>query len=81
MSLRDGKISGVVDRSVEARELNYFLDNVKIDIAAFHESLLKEGNYVTAQAVKARYVGTSNQNTTLVDIIKYHEEKMLSILE
>ncbi len=81
ISLWDSKMSRAVGRSIEARELNYFLDNVKVEIAASHESLLKEGKYVTAQAVKARYLGTDNQDATLVDIIKYHEEKMQGTLE
>ncbi len=79
--LWDAKMSRAVGRSIEARELNHFLEKVRIQIAAAHESLLKERRYVTAQAVKARYLGTDNRDATLLDIVRYHEDAMNGTLE
>jgi len=77
----DTKMSRVVGRTIEARELNYRLDNIKINISSAFEEILKEGKYITAQAVKSRYLGTDNHDATLLDIITYHEEKMQGSLE
>ncbi len=77
----DAKMSRAAGRSIEARELNYHLDKVQIAIADVHETLLKEGRFVTAQAVKARYLGTDNHNATLGDIILYHNDQMKGVLE
>ena len=77
----DAKMSRAAGRSIEARDLNYHLDTVQIAIADVHETLLKERRFVSAQAVKARYLGTDNHDATLGDIVQYHNEQMRGVLE
>ena len=77
----DAKMSRAAGRSIEARELNYHLDTVQFAIADVHETLLKERRFVSAQAVKARYLGTDNHDATLGDIVQYHNDQMKGVLE
>ncbi len=77
----DSKMSRAIGRTAEARAFNQELDYVKAQIDTTYKELLKEGKYINARSVKARYLGTDNHGTTLLDLVKYHEDKMKDILE
>ncbi len=77
----DSKISRAIGRTAEARAFNQELDYIKACIENSYKELVKEGRHINAQAVKARYLGTDNHGTTLLDLVKYHEDKMQCILE
>ena len=77
----DNKMSRGVGRTIETRELNFFLDNVKIEISDAYYELEKEGRYVTANSVKARYLGTDNHDATLLELIKFHFDKTQGVLK
>ena len=77
----DRKMSRAVGRTLEARKLNHFLDNVRIEISDAYEELARESRYITAQSVKARYLGTDNHDATLLDLIEFHFEKTEEVLK
>ena len=43
--------------------------------------LLSEGKMITAQAVKARYLGQDEQHKTLMELVKYQNTTMDSVLK
>ena len=45
-----------------ARMVNSYLDEVYVQMEA-HKQLLSEGKLITAQAIKARYLGQDDQHT------------------
>lgn len=62
--------------TAESRQINLYLDDVKSKIVNCYRDLNNESKVVTAQLVKARYLGEDKKNHSLRDIINYHNEKM-----
>ena len=77
----DTKMSRAIGRSAIARTLNDELDNTYSEITDSYRELKKEGRYVTAQSVKARYLGTDNNQATLLELDTFHTSKMEGILK
>lgn len=46
-----------------------------------HKQLLEEGKIVTANAVKARYLGDDDSHKTLTELIAYHNTTMVTVLK
>lgn len=68
-------------RFPEGKALNAYLDQVYADLLACHKQLLGESKFVTAQTIKARYLGEDEQHKTLLELVSYHNENMRSILK
>ena len=68
-------------RTSEGKALNVYLDQVYADLLECHKQLLSESKYVTAQAIKARYLGEDEQHKTLLQLVSYHNENMVSVLK
>lgn len=68
-------------RTSEGKALNVYLDNVYSDLLECHKQLLSESRYVTAQAIKARYLGEDEQHKTLLQLVSYHNKNMVSVLK
>ena len=49
----------VIGTTQKARILNSYLDEVYVQLMDAHKQLLQEGKMITAQAIKARYLGLS----------------------
>ncbi len=73
-----GRVTGTTHK---ARLLNSYLDEVYVQILEAHKQLLSEGKMITAQAVKARYLGQDEQHKTLKELVKYHNTTMDSVLK
>ncbi len=69
------KMNRANGKTREARILNEDLDGIYTDLTDCYKQLKKEGRFVTAQAVKARYLGTDHSNETLFGLSKYHFDK------
>lgn len=65
----------------ESRQINCYLEQVSAEIYQSKNELNAEGKFITAQTVKARYLKEDEQNFTINDIIKYHNEDMLQKLK
>jgi site-specific recombinase XerD len=59
-----------------ARRTNYYLDETKSELIKSYRDLKTEGKVVTAELIKARYLGEDKKIYSLKDIFKYHNEKM-----
>lgn len=64
----------------EARIINEYLNQVQKGIAQSKNELMLENKFITSQAIKSRYLKEDEQNHTLNDIIKYHNEDMVNKL-
>ena len=71
----NGKMNRANGKTKEARTLNEDLDGIYTDLTDCFKQLKKEGRYVTAQTVKARYQGTDHSDETLLGLSKYHFDK------
>ena len=68
-------------RSEEGKALNIYLDKVYANLLDCHKQLLDESKFITAQAIKARFLGEDDQHKTLMDLVSYHNKSMKSILK
>jgi site-specific recombinase XerD len=73
-----GRVTGTTQK---ARLFNSYLDEVYVQIMDAHKQLLSEGKMITAQAVKARYLGQDEQHKTLMELVTYHNTNMNSVLK
>ncbi|MFL1010984.1 Arm DNA-binding domain-containing protein [Jejuia sp. DST062] len=68
-------------RTPNAPALNAYLDQVYANLLACHKQLLSEFKLVSAQAIKARYLGEDEQEKTLLELVGYHNKNMKSVLK
>lgn len=73
-----GRVTGT---SQKARLHNNYLDEIYAGILDARKQLLRDGKVITAQAVKARYLGQDEQHKTLKELIEYHNTTMDSVLK
>jgi integrase len=71
----------VIGNSQKARLLNGYLDEVCMHIFDAQRQLLREQKFITAKAVKARFLGLDEQHKTLLELVGYHNQNMVSILK
>lgn len=63
------------------RSLNQYLDHTYIKLLDCHKQLSSENRVLSAQNIKARYLGNDAQNETLMQCIAYHNKSMVTILK
>lgn len=68
-------------RTSKGKALNVYLDQVYSDLLECQKQLLSESRYITAQAIKARYLGEDEQHKTLIQLVYYHNKNMVSVLK
>ena len=65
----------------KSRILNSYLDETYNHLFKCYRDLMAEHKLITSQAVKARYFGNDENNHSIIDIINYHNEDMVSKLK
>ncbi|MEM1002510.1 MAG: site-specific integrase, partial [Bacteroidota bacterium] len=60
----------------KARELNLYLDEIKAEIIQSFRDLKSEDKVITAELIKARYLGEDKKHFFLSDIFDYHNQNM-----
>ena len=68
----DPKRSRMKGRSSEAKEINQYLEHVRADLYSSYRDLIQEDQILTAETVKARYLGEDMEQKTLKELFKYH---------
>ena len=64
-----GKAKGSKEQS---RVFNKYLDQVRIMIYESYENLIREKKLITAQLIKARFLGEDEKHRTLLELFEYH---------
>lgn len=70
--LWDSSRSRVKGTSPNARLINNYIDQIRTKIFKSYQELQYEGKLITAQLVKARYLGLDVVNYSLTDLFKHH---------
>ena len=68
--------SRVKGNSQEARIINQYIEQTKSSIFQTYQELKSERKLITAQLIKARFLGTDNEKQTIQGVIKYHNEHL-----
>ena len=62
--------------SAETKQLNHYLDKVQARLFQCYQDLLFKGKKITAQLIKATYLGEDENSKSLQDLIDYHSRKI-----
>ncbi|MCC4211251.1 site-specific integrase [Leeuwenhoekiella parthenopeia] len=73
-----GRVRGT---TAKARNLNSYLDQVYSKLLDAHKKLLDKDSLITADRIKAYYLGFDEDHMTLLDILEYHNSKMHGVLK
>ncbi len=73
--------SKVKGNSQEARALNNYIQQVRNRLYSCYSQLQKEGKLITVTSIKSRYLGTDEQNRTLLQLVSYHNKTMQTVLK
>ncbi|WP_370097841.1 site-specific integrase [Xanthomarina gelatinilytica] len=76
----DSKKSKVKGTSQQARQTNLYLDQVHSRLFQIFQDFKFKGKFITAQLVKAAYLGESISDKTLLNIFDYHRKKIENTL-
>ena len=76
----DNKTKRVKPRIPGAKMLNSYLDDVYANLLDCHKQLTSEHKLITANNIKARFLGEDEQHKTLLELMDYHNTKMKTIL-
>ena len=66
--------------SEEARRLNEYLDQVYSKLIQSYQDLKFKGQLITAELIKAEYLGENDNSKTLLNLLNYHTKKIESTL-
>jgi len=77
----DPQTKRVKPRIPEGLHLNPYLDQVYTDLLECHKQLSSEFKLVTAQGIKARFLGEDEQYRTLLELMEYHNSYMNKVLK
>ena len=72
----DEKNQRAIGKGKDARILNTFLNEIQSKIQRIYEQLKSEGHGLTAQMVKARFLGEDKNDLSFQGLIVYYNEKM-----
>ncbi|MFS4456154.1 site-specific integrase [Maribacter sp. 2304DJ31-5] len=74
--LWDSKRKKIKGNSNEARQINEYLNQVRTRLFQSFQDLKFKGGLITAELIKADYLGESENSKTLQEILKYHNRKI-----
>ncbi|MFS4494750.1 site-specific integrase [Maribacter sp. 2308TA10-17] len=72
----DSKRQRAKGNGQKAREVNFYLDEVKSEIVNYYRDLKAESRVITPQLIKLRFLGEDKRIYSLKDIFDYHNETM-----
>ncbi|RXP60300.1 site-specific integrase [Lutibacter sp. HS1-25] len=71
----DKSKSRLKGNSENARKQNQFIEQIKAKLHKVHIDLYNQEKLITAQLIKATFLGEGENNKSLNELIKYHSEK------
>lgn len=72
----DAKAYKVKGRGNEAKEINAYLDHVKVKINQYYRTLNEKGKAITAKVLKNKFLGVDERRKTLIEVFEYHNKMM-----
>ncbi|MFL9832545.1 site-specific integrase [Chryseobacterium terrae] len=76
----DNKSQKAVGNSQEAKTLNSYLKTLEQQVYDFHYLILKEEDFVTAESLKSKLLGTDVSTRMLIPIFQDHNDKVEALI-
>ena len=70
----------VIGSKEDVKMLNVYLDQLQNSVYLAHQAVVNSGLFITAEAIKNKYLGKADSIHTLMEAIKDHNEKMKSLV-
>ncbi len=61
-------------------QINQFLDALKNAIYEHHTEMVKNGEFISAKKLKARFLGIGEDNKTLIQVFEYHNKQISELI-
>lgn len=78
--LWDEESSKMKGKSPEALDVNEYLDIVRGELRQHYYQLKSTGQEITAEAIKNKYLGVGEDQRTLLEVFKYHNDEMKGLI-
>ncbi|SNR66257.1 Site-specific recombinase XerD [Lutibacter agarilyticus] len=75
IDLWNPKLKKAKGNSAEARQINQYLSQVNSQIFQVYQDLKFKDKLITAQLIKANFLGEGEHNKSLIELIAYHSNK------
>ncbi len=75
LPLWDSKKKKAKGNSNEARQINNYLNQVQTQLFQSFQDLKFKGELITAELIKAEYLGENGNSKTLQNLLEYHTQK------
>ncbi|MFC7345361.1 site-specific integrase [Chryseobacterium zhengzhouense] len=76
----DNKTQKAVGNSQEAKTLNSYLKTLEQQVYDFHYLMLKEEDFITAESLKSKLLGTDVSTRMLIPIFQDHNDKVEALI-
>lgn len=75
LDLWNSKMQKAKGNSIEARQVNQYLSQIKAQLFQCYQDLKFKGELITAKLIKANYLGEGENSKTLQNLLEYHSKK------
>ena len=72
----NGKQNKAFPKKKGGTQINQFLEVLKNGVFDHHTVMIKKGEYISAKALKNRFLGIEDDKRTIVDVFEYHNKKI-----
>ncbi|MGO3181490.1 MAG: site-specific integrase [Aequorivita sp.] len=76
LDLWDSKNKKVLGNSTEAKQINQYLEESRVQLFQVFQDLKFRGELITAKKIKSKYLGEDESSRTLLELIEYHSKKI-----
>lgn len=80
IDLWDAKKKKAKGTFAKAKQINHYLDEVANKVFQIYQELKYSDQLITAQIIKAKFIGEDEQSKTLLELIAYHSKKIENTL-
>lgn len=72
-----GRVKGNTE---EARTINNYLDNTKVNLTKIHDKLFDKGKFISSQLIRDIYMGKTVKQHSLIELFKFHNQQIKELI-
>lgn len=76
----NGKLNKAFPKKKGGIQINQFLDALKNGIYDHHTEMVKNGEFISAKKLKARFLGIEDNKKTLIQVFEYHNKQISELI-
>lgn len=76
----NSKLNKALTKKKGGIQINQFLDALKNAIYEHHTAMVKNGEFISAKKLKARFLGLDEDKKTLIQVFEYHNKQISELI-